>query len=113
MLMKSSTGTLRGNNDITEKEGWFYSWRPLTFSPSILSDCFLVILGLVWVGVTTGSTRRYLDPAEVDQLVQLVQDDTLKCAIGRRFAVSPSIVSRAWRKQAVTLRELDRAVHCP
>uniref|UniRef100_A0A8C4RYD8 Tc1-like transposase DDE domain-containing protein n=1 Tax=Erpetoichthys calabaricus TaxID=27687 RepID=A0A8C4RYD8_ERPCA len=40
--------------------------------------------------------RRYLE--QVSQVVQLLQDGTLIHAIDRRFAVSPSTVSRAWRR---------------
>ncbi|MCJ8738325.1 hypothetical protein PDJAM_G00034520 [Pangasius djambal] len=36
------------------------------------------------VSVTTGSMRRYLDPTEVAQAVQLLQDGTSICAIARR-----------------------------
>jgi len=42
--------------------------------------------------------RRYLDPTEFAQAVQLLQDGTSIRAIARRFAVSPSTVSRAWRR---------------
>ncbi|MCJ8747777.1 hypothetical protein PDJAM_G00157360 [Pangasius djambal] len=42
--------------------------------------------------------RRYLDPTEVAQAGQLLQDGTSIRAIARRFAVSPSTVSRAWRR---------------
>lgn len=42
--------------------------------------------------------RRYLDPTEVAQAVQILQDGTSICAIARRFAVSPSTVLRAWRR---------------
>ncbi|TWW73864.1 Transposable element [Takifugu flavidus] len=41
---------------------------------------------------------RYLDATEVAQVVQLLQDGTSIPAIARRFAVSPSTVSRAWRR---------------
>ena len=41
--------------------------------------------------------RRYLQPTEVAQVVQLIQDGTLMCAVARRLNVSPSTVSRAWR----------------
>ncbi len=50
------------------------------------------------VNVTTGSMRQYLDPTEVTQAVQLLQDGPSICAIVRRLAVSPSTVSRAWRR---------------
>lgn len=42
------------------------------------------------VSVTAGSMGRYLEPAEVAQVVQLHQDDTWIRIIARRFAVSPS-----------------------
>ncbi|KAG2456868.1 TCB2 transposase, partial [Polypterus senegalus] len=48
--------------------------------------------------VTTVSMRRYLDTTEVAQVVQLLQDGTSIRTIARRFAVSPSTVSRAWRR---------------
>ncbi len=67
------------------------------FSILIFSDCFSLILHLARVSVTTGSMRRYLDPTEVAQAVQLLQDGTSTRAIARRFAMSPSTVSRAWR----------------
>ncbi len=50
------------------------------------------------VSVTTGSMGRYLDTTEVAQAVQLIHDGTSIRAIARRFAVSPSTVSRAWRR---------------
>uniref|UniRef100_A0A8C4TJ22 Transposase n=1 Tax=Erpetoichthys calabaricus TaxID=27687 RepID=A0A8C4TJ22_ERPCA len=50
------------------------------------------------VSVATGSMRRYLDPKEVAQVVQLLQDGTSIRAMARRFAVSLSTVSRAWRR---------------
>ncbi|MCJ8739449.1 hypothetical protein PDJAM_G00047280 [Pangasius djambal] len=60
--------------------------------------CFLSVLRLARVSVTTGSMRQYLDPTEVAQAVQLLQDGTSIRAVARRFAVSPSTVSRAWRR---------------
>ncbi len=42
--------------------------------------------------------RRYLDPTEVAQAVQRLQDGTSIRANARKFAVSPSTVSRAWRR---------------
>ncbi len=81
------------------KQEWFYRWRPLNVFPLLIfSDCFSLILLLARVSVTTGSMRRYLDPTEIAQAVQLLQDGTSIRAIGRRFAVSPSTVSRAWRR---------------
>ncbi|KAL7863205.1 hypothetical protein SRHO_G00121890 [Serrasalmus rhombeus] len=41
--------------------------------------------------------RRTLQPTQVAQVVQLVQDGTSMRAVARRFAVSVSVVSRGWR----------------
>ena len=40
----------------------------------------------------------WLLPNQAAQVVQLLQDDTSTCAVTRRFVVSPSTVSRAWRR---------------
>lgn len=50
------------------KHDWFYRWRPLTF---VHCSSFLTFR----VSFTAGSPRRYLDPTEVAQVVQLLQDD--------------------------------------
>ena len=44
------------------------------------------------------------------RVVQLLQDGTSICAIPRRFAVSPSTVSRAWRRYQGTGHYTRRAV---
>ena len=57
-----------------------------------------------------------MDPIEVVQAVQLLQDGTSIRPIARRFAVSPSTVSEHGgdsRRQAVTLEELNRAIEGP
>ncbi|KAJ8336531.1 hypothetical protein SKAU_G00377510 [Synaphobranchus kaupii] len=59
--------------------------------------------------VTTGSMRRYLQPNQVAQVVQLLQDGTSIRAVTRRFAVSPSTVSGAWRRYQETGRYTRRA----
>ncbi len=61
-------------------------------------DSFSLVLHLARVSVTTGSMRRCLDPTEVAQAVQLLQNGTSIHAIARRFAVSPNTVTRAWRR---------------
>ncbi len=80
------------------KQEWFYRWRPLTFFSYSSFWLFSLVLYLARVNFTTGSMRRYLDPTEVAQAVQLLQDATSILSIARRFAVSPSTVSRAWRR---------------
>ncbi|KAJ8356805.1 hypothetical protein SKAU_G00195990 [Synaphobranchus kaupii] len=61
------------------------------------------------VFVTTGSMRWYLQPNQVAQVVHLLQDGTSIREVARRFAVSPSTVSRAWRRYQETGRYTRRA----
>ncbi len=104
MLIKLTTGALDGQqwDDPQKRNGFTGGGHWHFFSLLIFSDCFicffLLVLHLARVSVTTGSMRRYLDPTEVAQAVQLLQDGTSLRAIARRFAVSPSTVSRAWRR---------------
>ena len=42
--------------------------------------------------------RRFLNPTEVAQIVQLLQDGTSTRAVARRFDVSPSTISRTWSR---------------
>lgn len=85
-------------------------WWPQTIalSLSFLTDSSLVLCSAS-VLVTTGSMRRYLQPTQVAQVVQLLQDGTSIRAVARRFAVSPSTVSRAWRRYQETGRYTRRA----
>ena len=53
--------------------------------------------------------RRYLQPIQVAQVVQLLQDGTSIRAVTRRFAVSPSTVSGAWRRYQETGNYTRRA----
>uniref|UniRef100_A0A3B4CC07 Uncharacterized protein n=1 Tax=Pygocentrus nattereri TaxID=42514 RepID=A0A3B4CC07_PYGNA len=46
--------------------------------------------------------RRTLQPTQVAQVVQLIQDGTSMRTVARRFAVSVSIVSRGWRRYQET-----------
>ncbi|KAI4898139.1 hypothetical protein NFI96_015402 [Prochilodus magdalenae] len=46
--------------------------------------------------------RQTLQPTQVAQVVQLIQDGTSMRAVARRFAVSVSVVSRAWRRYQET-----------
>ncbi len=92
-----------GNNEKTPKTGMvlqvaFYIGTDIFFPLLIFSDCFSLVLHLARVNATTGSMRRYLDPTEVAQAVQLLQDGTSICTIARRFVVSHSAVSKVWRR---------------
>ncbi|KAL0175598.1 hypothetical protein M9458_027928, partial [Cirrhinus mrigala] len=55
-----------------------------------------------------GSVRRSLQPTQVAQVVQLIQDGTSMRAVARRFAVSISVVSRAWRRYQETGQYIRR-----
>lgn len=57
--------------------------------------------------------RRYMDLAEVPKVVHLLQDGTSICGIAKRFPVSHSTVSAAFRFQTLSLAELGRAVEDP
>ncbi|KAL0152830.1 hypothetical protein M9458_051870 [Cirrhinus mrigala] len=52
--------------------------------------------------------RRSLQPTQVAQVVQLMQDGTSMRAVARRFAVSVSVVSRAWRRYQETGQYIRR-----
>uniref|UniRef100_A0A674F3R5 Tc1-like transposase DDE domain-containing protein n=1 Tax=Salmo trutta TaxID=8032 RepID=A0A674F3R5_SALTR len=52
--------------------------------------------------------RRSLQPTQVAQVVQLIQDVTSMRAVARRFAVSVSVVSRAWRRYQETGQYIRR-----
>lgn len=63
---------------------------------------FRPLLHFVSVGPPGGTMRRFLQLAEVAQVVLLIQDGTSMQAVARRFAVSPSTVCRAWRRYQET-----------
>ncbi|CDQ62915.1 unnamed protein product [Oncorhynchus mykiss] len=52
--------------------------------------------------------RRSLQPTQVAQVVQLIQDGTSMRDVARRFAVSVSVVSRAWRRYQETGQYIRR-----
>ncbi|KAL0152204.1 hypothetical protein M9458_051927 [Cirrhinus mrigala] len=52
--------------------------------------------------------RRSLQPTQVAQVVQLIQDGTSMRAVARRFAVSVSVVSRSWRRYQETGQYIRR-----
>ena len=96
------------------KRKWFCRWWPQTISLSLsfLTD-FSLVLHFASALVTTGSMRRYLQPIQVAQVVQLLQDGTSIRAVARRFAVSPAQSQECGgdaRRRAITRGELDRAV---
>ncbi|KAL0148990.1 hypothetical protein M9458_055794, partial [Cirrhinus mrigala] len=57
---------------------------------------------------SSGSMRRSLQPTQVAQVVQLIQDGTSMRAVARRVAVSVSVVSRAWRRYQETGQYIRR-----
>ena len=69
-----------------------------SFSLLISLTGFPLVLALARVIITTGSMRRFLNPTEVARIVQLLQDGTSTRAVARRFDVSPSTISRTWRR---------------
>ncbi|KAL1022164.1 hypothetical protein UPYG_G00022980, partial [Umbra pygmaea] len=52
--------------------------------------------------------RQSLQPTQVAQVVQLIQDGTSMRAVARRFAASVSVVSRAWRRYQETGQYIRR-----
>ena len=56
-----------------------------SFSLLISLTGFPLVLALTRVIITTGSMRRFLNPTEVAQIVQLLQDGTSTRAVARRF----------------------------
>ncbi|KAI3376020.1 hypothetical protein L3Q82_016549, partial [Scortum barcoo] len=60
------------------------------------------------VQYSSGSMRQSLQPTQVAQVVQLIQDGTSMRAVARRFAVSVSVVSRAWRRYQETGQYIRR-----
>ncbi len=62
----------------------------------LLTDLSLVLCFRVLL--TTCIMRHDLQHNQVAQIVQLLQDGTSVCAVVRRFGVSPSTVSRTWRR---------------
>ncbi|KAK3540348.1 hypothetical protein QTP70_029565 [Hemibagrus guttatus] len=72
-------------------------WKRRRLKRSLIVHCFKMhihtlpssssepVLHLARVSVTIGSMRRYLDPTEVAQAVQLLPNGTSICAIARRY----------------------------
>ncbi|CDQ98343.1 unnamed protein product [Oncorhynchus mykiss] len=92
---------------------WFCSWGPPTTSQFL---CFLadvlVTFECWWCFHSSGSMRRSLQPTQVAQVVQLIQDGTSMRDVARRFAVSVSVVSRAWRHYQETGQYIRRCGGC-
>lgn len=109
--MKVTTGAMeRQQQDNPQKREWFCMWWPQTIalSSSFLTDSSLVLCSAS-VLVTACSMRRYLQPNQVAQVVQLLQDGTSIRTVARRFAASPSTASRARRRCQETGRYTRRA----
>lgn len=80
---------------------------PISLLIPSLADV-LVTFALCQHWTPAGAMRRYLQLAEVAQVVLLIQDGTSMRAAARRFAVSPSTVCRAWRRYQETGRYTRR-----
>ena len=74
--------------------------------------CFLadvlVTFECWWCFHSSSSRRRSLQPTQVAQVVQLIQDGTSMRVVARMFAVSVSVVSRAWRRYQETGQYIRR-----
>ncbi|CDQ90705.1 unnamed protein product [Oncorhynchus mykiss] len=78
---------------------WFCRWGPQTTSQFLCFLADVLVTFECWQCFhSSGSMRRSLQPTQVAQVVQLIQDGTSMRAVARRFAVSVSVVSRAWRR---------------
>ena len=101
--MEKTTGENEAICKTTPKKGMVLRWWPQTIclSSSFLAD-FWLVLDFASALTTRGSMRRYLQPTEVAQVVLLIQDGTSMRTVARRFAESPSTVSRAWRRYQET-----------
>lgn len=60
--------------------------------------------------ISPGSVRPFLNPTKVLHVVQLLQDGTSTRAVTGRLNVSPSRISRIWRRLA---EGIQRAVEGP
>ena len=60
---------------------------------------FCLVLYFASILFTTGSMRQYLQPIQVAQVVQLLQDGTSIHGVARRFAVSPSSLNQTVRNR--------------
>ncbi|KAI4898136.1 hypothetical protein NFI96_015397, partial [Prochilodus magdalenae] len=94
----SPNGASRVPVNLLSLSPWAYRWGPQTTAQYL---CFLadvlVTFECWWCFHTRGSMRRTLQPTQVAQVVQLIQYGTSMRAMARKFAVSVSVVSRAWR----------------
>ena len=98
--MELTTGALEGQQrDGPQNRTGFAGGGHFKFLPfDLFLTVFPQVLALARVIITTGSMRLFLSPPEVAQIVQLLQDGTSMRAVARRFDVSPSTISRAWRR---------------
>lgn len=85
--MKLTTGSFEGQqwDNHENRTGFTRGGRWHFFPPHLLCLFFFfsLVLYLASVGFTIGNIRRYLDPTEVAQLVQLLQPGISMCAIAR------------------------------
>lgn len=77
------------------KQECFHSWRPLMFFPLIFF--FSLVLHLARLSVTTVRIRWDLDPTEVEQAVQFLQDGPSITPLPEGLVCLPA-QSRAWTR---------------
>ncbi|CDQ90361.1 unnamed protein product [Oncorhynchus mykiss] len=71
---------------------WFCRWGPQTTSQFLCFLADILVTFECWRCFhSSGSMRRSLQPTQVAQVVQLIQDGTSLRAVARRFAVSVSV----------------------
>ncbi|XP_058015643.1 protein O-mannosyl-transferase 1 isoform X8 [Ahaetulla prasina] len=90
---------------LMEKNLFLYHYLPaVTFQILLIP----IVLQHTSDFLCSGSMRRSLQRTQVARVAQLIQDGTSMRAVARSFAVSVSIVSRAWRRYQETGRYIRR-----
>ena len=67
---------------------------------SVMFSAWCLIAG--WVLIFVGAARQHLDLPDVARAVQLLEDGERLRVVARRLDVSPSVVSRLWRRYQET-----------
>ena len=67
---------------------------------SVMWSAWCLIAG--WILIFVGAARQHLDLPDVARAVQLLEDGERLRVVARRLDVSPSVVSRLWRRYQET-----------